>query len=493
MSRIYARSLVYGLLALMLLAAMPVLAVPPTNNSLSQALSLNLPAFGAVADIDEATLQAGEPTASCAVDGNDKQSVWFIIGAPAGTLQFETTTNSADYDTVITLYKRPEFNLFGGLVEIACAVKPGSAATLKTALAGGQYLVRVASDDTAAPGTRTLNYSVTFAPPVPSPVPANDEIANARPVVFNKASKVPNWQYATDNASDPLPSCMTGSVAGSTLWYTFTGSGSNTLISVEGSLAGTDTNSYSFSNPGVAIYTGSPGSLIEAGCDEDSGHQDSGRITMVGSAGVQYHVMVFNDTAAGFLGAPSTAKLLVAPEEFDLVNNGDFDSGLDGWTVSNATNDGIASDSGTPFSNSAFRFTGGPGENSQLKQTMTVPASLFIPANTTLRFVYAHRSQTALPPQQSIKFEFKLIYADGSVVKLKVFHSNIDSTGSSAFPNYDFLITRKAPVKIKFAIKHTATSGDIAIDSIRVRIAANEVRRSVPSGLLPLPAAPGGR
>ncbi|MBK8138205.1 MAG: hypothetical protein IPK52_20725 [Chloroflexi bacterium] len=144
MPKRYARPLVYSLLGLILLASLPALAAPPSNDSSSSALALNLPAFGSIVDIEEATLQAGEQPASCAVGGNDNHSVWFRVTAPTGTLRFETTTNNAGFDTVIAIYPTPDFLSFPNLVELACAVNPGGVATLELVITGGSFLIRVA-------------------------------------------------------------------------------------------------------------------------------------------------------------------------------------------------------------------------------------------------------------------------------------------------------------------------------------------------------------
>lgn len=476
---------------LIALFSTPVFAAAPSNDASASALALNLPAFGAIVDIEEATLQAGEQPASCAVGGNDDHSVWFRVTAPTGTLRFETTTNNAGFDTVIAIYPTPEFLSFPNLVETACAVNPGGAATLELDITGGSYLIRVAADDTASIAARTLNFSVLFTPPSPALIPANDDIATPRAVVFNKASRVVNWEYATDDPDDPETACAPLGPSLATLWYTFTGTGELTLVTVEGSVLGLGASGY-VTNAGVAVFTGSPGSLSEVDCDTVSGFQQAGRLTISAAAGVNYYVMVYHK-AVSFMTSPSVAKLLVVPAAIDLTKNGNFDAGLTDWVVSNATGDGIVNDAGTPSSNNAFRFTGGAGENSQLKQTITIPAHIYLPANSYLRFFYTSKSQTALPPVNSIKFEFKLIYADGTVVKIRKSYTNPTAIGLFSFDDYTFLIARKNPVKIKFAIKSKATSGDVAFDGLKIRLSAYDVSRNAPSGVLPLPAGPAGR
>ncbi|MBK8138208.1 MAG: hypothetical protein IPK52_20740 [Chloroflexi bacterium] len=92
---------------LIALFATPVIAAPPSNDNRSSALALHLPESGTIADIEEATLETDEPTASCATDGIDDDSVWFRVNVPAGTLTFETTTAEANFDTVISMFEVP--------------------------------------------------------------------------------------------------------------------------------------------------------------------------------------------------------------------------------------------------------------------------------------------------------------------------------------------------------------------------------------------------
>ncbi|MBK8138644.1 MAG: hypothetical protein IPK52_23010 [Chloroflexi bacterium] len=346
MPKRYARPLVYSLLGLILLASMPALAAPPSNDSSSSALALNLPAFGSIVDIEEATLQAGEQPASCAVGGNDNHSVWFRVTAPTGTLRFETTTNNAGFDTVIAIYPTPDFLSFPNLVELACAVNPGGVATLELVITGGSFLIRVAADDTASIAARTLNYAALFTPPSPALIPANDDVSTPRAVVFNKSSRVVNWEYATDDPDDPETSCAPLGPSLATLWYTFTGTGDLTLVTVEGSVLGLGPSGYAM-NAGVAVFTGSPGSLSEVDCDTVSGFQQAGRTTIMAQVGVNYTVMVYHKSVS-FMTSPSVAKLLVVPASIDLTKNGNFDTGLTDWIVSNATGDGIVNDAGTP-------------------------------------------------------------------------------------------------------------------------------------------------
>lgn len=476
---------------LIALFATPVFAAPPSNDNRSSALALHLPESGTIADIEEATLETDEPTASCATDGIDDDSVWFRVNVPAGTLTFETTTAEANFDTVISMFEVPRSGVLTSDMELACAVNPGNAATLSIVVSGGQYFVRVANDDGLPLGNRTLNYDVSFTPPSANLVPANDAIETAREVILNKSSRVKNYEYATENASDPTPSCASRQPSGS-IWYTFSGVAGTTLITAEGSVIGVNSDSYP-PGPSVAVYFGAPGSLAFVGCDDSSGINGAGRLTISASSVLQYYVMVYYDYANQDVTVPSTVKLLVVPPGIRLDSNGNFDDGLTGWIVKNASGDGLASDNGTPGNNNAFRFVGGPGEASQLKQNLLLPSNLYIPAFSLLQLNYAIRANTALPPRNSIKFEFKLIYADGAVVKIKqsmAFPAGLLVTNGFAF---QFLIERKAPVKIQFAVKSTATSGVVAIDEIDILVKALNASRDITAGVLPLPAGPAGR
>lgn len=480
------------LVCLFALTSAPAFTAPPTNNDLIDALMLFAQAnnSGTITDIEEATLQAGEPTASCADGGTDNDSIWFKFSFPDGDITMTIATVEAQFSAVLTLYAFPPTGLLADMVEIACVNDTGSDIVLDQALGDGMYLIRVASDDGLPLGFRSATYNFVFTPPSAGLVPANDNRINAAPVVFNKSQKTRNFEYATVEGLDPNSVSCSGVLSPrQTLWYTFTGAAGDTIVSAEGSSMGFPLQNY-LNAPNIALFSTTGGILTPVACDNNSGFNGAGRLIFDASPSLTYVVMVYHTATLSSMTTPSTVKLLVSPLVHDILANGKFEAGLDNWIVTNAAGDALATGAGTPNGNDAFRFQGGPNESTQLKQKVVIPPSLFVPASI-LNVRYKASSLTQVPPQNSLKLVLVVAFADGTTVKFKSALSHSTQLLTSFLNSQSFFLERKGAKSIQLRLKNKATSGDLAIDDLELEVRAVSPKRS--SDVLPLPAGPGGR
>lgn len=469
---------------ILLTLQLPALAqeprVVPPNDPFNSRIRLERDASGTVPTIeDSAAHEIGEPLASCAIDIFDTDSVWFKIHVPAGKLKF--TAVGTDFIPVVTLY-RSEGPITNLGPELGCATNPTTGATITTVLTTtveqGPYIIRVAVD-TYVNGAAdyALDYTVKFTPPAGISIPSNDTVENARPIIINKIAKTNNAEYATNTLTDPPQTC-TGGPMFQTVWYTFTLEGNTeVIISTEGSMHG-PLGSYVPAD--LMVFSGPPsGPLTPHLCASTGGIEGAGWLNATLNAGT-YTVAVYSPEVNGLI-KPSTSRLLVLAQGLNTLENSSFDSGLTSWKLKNGTGDAIVTGAGS-FDGSSFVFVGGPEENSQLSQAITV-SGFIVPPDSFLRFSYTVEHVALMT--QNPTYEITLTYADGTVQKLKGKIEIPPGVGAGAPIGDSYVITKKGMAAIKLKIKNKATSGELMLDLIRISIspAGYGLRDSV----LPLP------
>jgi hypothetical protein len=257
-------------------------AAPPANDDFANATVIDqssLP-FSDSPTIDEATLEAGEPS-GCYFTG---KSVWYSITPTSSGVIRADTGSSSFGDRFLYVYRQDGAG-FGGLSLIGCAAPYYNAQSAVTfdVQAGKTYVLQVGGLNSFSTGT--LSLSVQQIPP-----PPNDDFANATPVGSLPFADSVDTSGASVESGEPTPSCGYGQSAG-TVWYAFTPSQSG---------------SYSASTPysgfysQVAAYSGSGlGSLSEIGCRASFGQL----LTFHADAGTTYYFQV-----GGIFGARGTVN-----------------------------------------------------------------------------------------------------------------------------------------------------------------------------------------
>jgi hypothetical protein len=167
---------------------------------------------------------------------------------------------------------------------------------LKSLLACGVAVLANACSDEGPTGPSDKGSPPTRADVSLLSAPANDNIADATALGALPFSDQVNTAGATTEPGDP--DCVGN---GPTVWYRFTPSQDIVLN------ANTFGSDYDTS---VSVYIGSPGSLTQIACNDDSNGMQSS-VTFEASAGETYYVMV-GAFASGF-GGNLTFTLLEAP------------------------------------------------------------------------------------------------------------------------------------------------------------------------------------
>ncbi len=457
----------------------------PANDLFNSRIPLPRDSSGTIATMEEATAhEADEPVASCAIDGNDSDSVWFRMDLPDGTLTF--TAVGAQFVPVITLYQSegPMLNL---LPEIDCVTNTtassGPVTTVLTAtVTAGRYIVRVAFDDFILPvADYPMDYAFTFTPPAGIAVPANDSVENAKPILFNKIAKTSNVEYSTFDEDDISQMCTGGAMYHS-VWYTFSLEEDNVDVTVatEGSIYNEAQNNVVPAKFMLFEET-SPGILLQVSCVAGGGHGGAANNTIQLDAGT-YKIALFGLNAAG-LDGPSFARLMVLVEDLPIVGNPSFDTSLAPWKLKNASGDGIITGPDS-VDGSSFRFTGGPGEASKLKQSI-VPDGYVVPPDTLLEFSYDYKHVTLM--NQNPSYVIKVTLASGIV---RTFKGEIFLPNVGGFGNFleQFVLTDKGTAKIQLIIKNKATTGALVLDGINIRL--SPFGYGLRDSVLPLPPPP---
>jgi PKD domain len=280
-------------------------AAPPPNDDFANAIAIDQPSlpFSDSVTIDEATVEAGEPS-GCASVG---KSVWYSITATSSGVIRADVGNSSFYDRILYVYRQDGSGL-GGLTAIGCASPyyNGQSAVTFNVQAGTTYYLQAGGFFPWSSGTLAL--SVQSIPP-----PPNDDFANAATVGSLPYSDSADTSAATVESGEPSPSC--GQSAGS-VWYAFTPSRSG---SYSASASGNG-----FSTQVAAFTGGQLGSLSEIGCRAFGQmltfHADVGTTyyLQVGGLFSQRGTVTFNldvapNPAVGFFYFPSD------PSTFDAI------------------------------------------------------------------------------------------------------------------------------------------------------------------------------
>jgi hypothetical protein len=202
-------------------------------------------------------------------DLGEAEGVWYTVQGNGLGFSVETLQEGTDYDPVI--------GVFEGSCDALSCVTANNNATLTTRMArvewvstpGVTYYVYIT-------GQRGADGNFLFS--VDCFVP-NDDCSGAIAIDCNSTVSGNNELASSDSA----PFCGTSVTSGKGVWYSFTGSGTETTVSTCNPGTNFDTK--------VLVYEGSCESLsCVAGNDDDCGLQSS--VTFESTEGVTYYVLV---------------------------------------------------------------------------------------------------------------------------------------------------------------------------------------------------------
>lgn len=230
-----------------------------------------------------ATSAFSDPAFSCAFGGPQTgiATMWFRFTATS-TSAFVSTGNSIGVsDTLLAVYD----GSCGSLVELACDDDSGPGLLSELCVGGltvgNEYLVQVASFAGSTLGRFTLDVQC------PGPCASTcDEIAEACPIPCGTSFDTDN-SGATTAPTDPAFSCRFGGAGQGvgTQWFTFVATATSAKIDTNASTGASDTL--------LAVYSGTPGSLVELGCSDDEGVGLLSEVCVEGlNIGQTYYVQV---------------------------------------------------------------------------------------------------------------------------------------------------------------------------------------------------------
>jgi hypothetical protein len=211
----------------------PACAVPGNDNRASAIAITSLPYATGPAVMKNATVEAGEPRASCVIGGGSA-SLWYRYTANADAT-LVADTNGSNFSTTTAVYH----DAAGHLDEVACtAYTPGGRAIFDVE-AGETYYFQVGGFPFAE-GLPQLAFHVAVGHP-----PANDGFLNATSISSLPFADSADLTSARSEYGEPTPYCGTVS-GGATVWYRYQ-TNADTLVVLDTS--GSDFPSF------VAVWT----------------------------------------------------------------------------------------------------------------------------------------------------------------------------------------------------------------------------------------------
>lgn len=266
------------------------------------------------------------------------RDLWFTAQVPSsGILTIET--NSSAIDTAIEVYS----GVCGSLTQISCNDDISYPSNLNsrveiTNLPNTTVYVRVWSYNNETSGSFTI---VAYS----TPTPDNNDCLDATTLIVG-STNTENIVTATNEGAtgtDPAPNPNCDGYAGGDVWFTATIPASG-ILNIETTSAGGITDT------GVAVYTGSCGSLTQIDCDADSGPGFFSVINLTGLPNTTVYIRVWeyqNNNFGAFNivayspscpfsttwngsswnnGAPNDFTSVLIDGDYSTGSNGDFDS-----------------------------------------------------------------------------------------------------------------------------------------------------------------------
>ena len=339
----------------------------------------------------------------------------------------------------------------------------------------------------------TLIFStITASAQQPRALPSNDNLITPTVLQIGKSQLVPDIGAATNEATEPVSTCKSGSVIPHSVWFVITLPTSSSIsLSTFGSQLLTPQVFTMDTMLAVYELTG-PGTFAERACSDDTNGIMAAQLVFAATAGKTYYIAAGTFSSGPFL-PESTLKLTSRMLATTIVPlNYDFEAPITdpGWKLKNADNDQIVCSNPTYFAvNGAcvFRFSGAPGITTKLVQTLPFPATFTPRKNAFLSGIFYFRvMDTAALANTKVKFIVN--YSDGTPPSTLTLN-----LAGAALPTYDirlFALPLKSGkvASVKLLFKFGESAGTLLVDYIWYYYDADPGTRA--SGLLPLPVPP---
>ncbi|MEO8356949.1 MAG: S8 family serine peptidase [Chloroflexota bacterium] len=253
--------------------AQTTIVTVPSNDNFGSAIQVTSVPYTHTIDTRGATTASNDPTPACGY-GKNSNSVWYQYTAPANGL-LEVDTWGSNYDTVLAIWR----GSVGNLTLVDCiddSYGDLEAWLEETPVTGGMtYYIEVM--DYGNPGGGNLELYANFAASVSN----ND---------FNTPTSINTMPYnisqdtrgATKANDDPALTACNRLPGKASVWYRITPSvNADLLLDTKGSDYDTM----------LAVWTGSRGSLVSVGCNDDINEVDGDSIlTVPVTAGTTYYI-----------------------------------------------------------------------------------------------------------------------------------------------------------------------------------------------------------
>lgn len=462
----------------------------PANNDLAAARIVHLPFGHTVNDIDDATIQSGEPVLPC-LGATGASSVWYYLRLPVGLTLVVDTTGST-YDTAVAVWtsSKSANPTFADLTNVDCEDDGTAPALLKyeTMAAGGYYVSIVSTSALATSVSLTVDFSVDVPDEL---LPGGGSLGDAVPLKFNRPTTLKNLEYGI--LHDPIvegPSCASAKTA-YPAWFKLTMPfAGDVSFDTEGSVLFYTSGTYIVDTT-IALF---PETFVES--DDDIACNDVGAFGSVAAlspvslaAGVYYvRVTSINQTLnAGFASRYRVTTRLTGTA--NLMTNPGFESpaALDGWKVKRGTGD--APTTVEPIAGTtSFLFSGGPNERSKLIQHVEFDPVL--PVDDSVSMIVTWISKHTIAGQSAV-LGVNIDYKDGKRQKERVTFVT-DTIGQATPRQISVEFDRLKPIRrISVFVKFKGTSGSMLVDAFSLQL-RSYYARSEGAGPMPLPPAPGG-
>ncbi len=242
-----------------------ILIAQPANDNCTGAISLTVGT--SCSYISGSTTSATQTFAGCI--GNADDDVWytFVATATSHTVQVQS---GASFDAVFQVYS----GSCGG-TSLICRDATGSGGletyTLTGLTVGNTYWIRVYHYYS---GSGSGNFQICVT--IPASPPANDDPCNAIPLTVGTSCSYSTYTNAGATASTGVPAPGCANYSGGDVWFTATVPSSGRLV--------IDSNTGVITDGGMAIYSGTCGSLTLIECDDDD--SPNGLMPMIDRSGL---------------------------------------------------------------------------------------------------------------------------------------------------------------------------------------------------------------
>ncbi|OJX50002.1 MAG: hypothetical protein BGO88_09665, partial [Flavobacterium sp. 38-13] len=263
---------------------------PPVNDECANAVLL-IPGTSVTCSspVNGTTVGATQSLPGCAGTADDDVWYKFVATETALSIIITNVAGSGTSDIVTQV-----FDSCGG-ASIVCQDTPNSPVNLTGLTVGNTYFFRIYSY------ASTLSTTFTVCVTVPPSPPVNDNCSGA--IVLTPTSAFGNVTDGTNvgaTASSEIAPTICGGYSGGDVWYSVVvpASGSITIQTGNSSTGATGFDSV------VTVYSGTCGSLVQLGCNDDSGGTSYSKVAITGQTpGATLYIRVYeysNDSVGSF-------------------------------------------------------------------------------------------------------------------------------------------------------------------------------------------------